>query len=151
MEETQMIIFALELLDEAAFMARDINYEFLVDGWIPDQGLTLMNAKRGGGKTTVAIDLACHISTDQDWHGTRVDKGWTVVYVAAEDDKGTKARLQAWYRSNYGKEESPQPGRFIVLPCGFHALDTDEVDDFPRPVLDRHEWREKVACIVETW
>jgi KaiC/GvpD/RAD55 family RecA-like ATPase len=146
-----MIIFAQELLDESAFMALDKHYEFLVDEWVPQQGMTLMNGKRGSGKTTAAIDLACHISTDRDWHGTPVEKGWTVVYVAAEDDKGTKARLQAWYQHTYGKEEAPEAGRLIVLPCDFDLLDNEDVNDFARAVLDRTAGIKKVVLIIDTW
>jgi hypothetical protein len=42
------------------------------------------------------VDMICHIASDTDWWGSDVEKGWTVVYIAGEDDAGVKERIEAW-------------------------------------------------------
>jgi AAA domain len=143
--------FQDKFLNANEFMAMDINYDYLIDGWVPQEGITLMNGSRGSGKSTAAIDMAVHIAADRDWHGTPVDKGWTVLYIAAEDDKGLKARLQASHLHYFGEEKTPKLGRLHVFRGGFNILDPKEVMAFANEVCEHTRPDAKIVFIVDTW
>lgn len=69
--------------------------EPLIEGWLYRDSLARMWGPSGGGKSFVAVEIACCVSTGRAWHGTPVAKG-RVVYVVAEGAAGMKKRRQAW-------------------------------------------------------
>ena len=73
--------------------------EPLVDGWLFRDSLAWMFGPSGQGKSFVAVDLAMHVGTGQDWHGHSVNEG-TVLYMAAEGVAGMQSRTSAWYEAN---------------------------------------------------
>lgn len=70
--------------------------EYIVHHWLIDHGVTYLIAKRGTGKSTIALDLAFHVATDTDWCGIPVQKGWKVIYICGEDDEGLRVNANAW-------------------------------------------------------
>ena len=57
------------LTDFDEFAASTIVREYVIADWLLAHGITHLIAKRGTGKSTVALDLACHVATDRDWCG----------------------------------------------------------------------------------
>jgi hypothetical protein len=59
----------------------------------------------GAGKSTVVIDLACHVAAGKNWFGRRVLQGG-VLYVAAERADVVKRRMAA-FRKHYDEQDIP--------------------------------------------
>jgi hypothetical protein len=53
----------------------------------------------GGGKSFVAIDIACCVATGSAWHGHQVKQG-AVFYIAGEGHNGLARRFKAWELGN---------------------------------------------------
>lgn len=75
------------------------NQTWLIKGILPETGLSLLFGPSGEGKSFVAIDWACCVSTGQPWLGHKVKQGH-VLYIAAEGSAGLKKRVAAWMRFN---------------------------------------------------
>lgn len=59
--------------------------KFIVEGLIPDRTTTMMSAKGGSGKSTVAGQLGVGVSTTGNWLGLPTERG-PVVFLSAEDE-----------------------------------------------------------------
>lgn len=70
----------------------------LVHGLIPAGGLLLMYGEPSSGKSTLAVDQACHIASGKHWRGRAVQKG-LVLHLAGEGMYGLQARLAAAIRA----------------------------------------------------
>jgi hypothetical protein len=57
--------------------------KWIVEGLIPELGLTLLVGRNQVGKTFLGVDLACHISLGRPWSG-RETKPTRVLYIALE-------------------------------------------------------------------
>lgn len=68
---------------------------YLIPGFVPENEITMLFGKPGGGKSLLAMQWAFHISTGTNWFGRKVAKG-AVVYVAAEGGYGIGLRTRAW-------------------------------------------------------
>lgn len=69
--------------------------EFCIEGLLERGGLSVMIGPPGAGKSTVALDLACHMATGKPWQGRRVIKT-KVMYLPGEGLSGVVARINAW-------------------------------------------------------
>jgi hypothetical protein len=72
----------------------------LVGHVLAQEALAVLYAAPGGGKSFVALDLACSIATGTYWHGHAVRRG-AVVYIAAEGSGGGLGRrIVAWEQAH---------------------------------------------------
>lgn len=71
----------------------------LIRDHLPYASIGVIFGDPGGGKTTLAADIACHIDTGLEWRGKRVNPG-VVWYIAAEDPYGVRLRMEAWYQAH---------------------------------------------------
>jgi hypothetical protein len=69
--------------------------EFIIDGLLEHGGLTSIIGPPGMGKSTVALDMACHIATGKRWQGLRTFKT-PVLYLPGEGLSGAVQRIRAW-------------------------------------------------------
>lgn len=69
--------------------------EYVVEGLIEHGGLSAVIGPPGVGKSTVALDMACHIATGKSWQGRRVLKT-RVLYLPGEGLAGAVQRIKAW-------------------------------------------------------
>ncbi|AGT12952.1 DNA primase/helicase [Mycobacterium phage KayaCho] len=69
--------------------------EFIIDGLLEHGGLTSIIGTPGAGKSTVALDMACHIATGKRWQG-RVTFKTPVLYLPGEGLSGAVQRIRAW-------------------------------------------------------
>jgi hypothetical protein len=67
----------------------------VVDGLLEHGGLTCIIASPGAGKSTLSLDLACHIATGRSWQGRQVLKT-RVLYLPGEGLSGVVQRVRAW-------------------------------------------------------
>lgn len=130
------------------FLKLQLNYDFVVRNWLPAQGYTIMLGKRGSGKSTVLMDIMCSIATDREWYGNHVSEKWTVVYVAAEDPAGIKARFEAWCEK-YGTV--PADDRLLFFDMGVDLLNAKQVSEYTKFIANKVEKREKVLFVWDTW
>jgi copper chaperone CopZ len=73
--------------------------KWIVDDYIEADSLAQVFGDPGGGKSFVAIDLACCVATGKPWHGHDVKQG-SVFYIAGEGHNGLARRLKAWQIGN---------------------------------------------------
>ena len=95
---------------------------YLIDGLVPENGLSVLYGPSGSGKTFLALDLALSVATGLPWLGRSV-KRRIVVYVAAEGRGGLGARYQAWSESRGW----PDASGALFLPVAVNLLDAAEV------------------------
>ncbi len=69
--------------------------DFLVDGYLEMDALSLLYGPSGLGKSFISFDLACCIATGTPWHGKKV-KQMPVFMVVGEGANGIGRRLKAW-------------------------------------------------------
>jgi hypothetical protein len=69
--------------------------EPVIDGVLYQDTLAWLHGKPASGKTFVALDWACCVSTGLPWQGHGVTRG-LVVYVMAEGVAGLRQRVEAW-------------------------------------------------------
>ncbi len=68
-------------------------------GKIIERGSTgQMFGPSGGGKTFVALDMACSVAIGSNWYNHQCENG-VVIYFAGEGLPGLKRRLRAWHMS----------------------------------------------------
>ncbi|QBI96415.1 RepA-like helicase [Mycobacterium phage Donny] len=69
--------------------------EFIIDGLIEHGGLSCIIGAPGMGKSSIALDMACHIATGKRWQGRKTLKT-KVLYLPGEGLAGAVQRLRAW-------------------------------------------------------
>lgn len=75
--------------------------EDVVEGFLPERGVSISFGASGEGKTFVNVDLACALASGQsDWWGLPIKSG-PVLWVAGEDYQGTQQRVEA-YKQYHG-------------------------------------------------
>jgi hypothetical protein len=78
-----------------SFLTEPSPLRWLIKGWVPESGVTMVFGESGAGKTFVTLDMACRIAAGLDWHGRRTKKG-CVVYLCGEGNFGFRQRVAAW-------------------------------------------------------
>ena len=105
--------------------------DWLIQGILPGNALTMVYGASDTYKTFVVLDMAASIATGRSWHGHAARWGF-VVYIVAEGGEGFPTRVAAWAKAHRA--------RLDTLPL-FQRLDPvqlledGEVDE----LLDRVE------------
>jgi hypothetical protein len=73
--------------------------DWLVKSFIERDATTCLWGAPGGGKSLVAIDIACSVASGTPWHGNRTQEG-AVFVLAGEGHNGLSRRFQAWSMAN---------------------------------------------------
>lgn len=98
--ETGEIIQEKPLFTSVHELLQDIKpIDWLVEGYIENDALGMLYGPSGGGKSFVAVSLACSIATGTPWFGCRVKHG-AVFYIAGEGHQGLAKRFAAWTKSS---------------------------------------------------
>lgn len=105
-ESADFILSAAQAETQDYFFTRASSYlgqpaplKWIIKGWVPDLGVTMIYGESGGGKTFLALDIACHIAAGLDWHGHRTKKGIS-VYMAGEGNYGIRQRVASWCKAH---------------------------------------------------
>ena len=114
----------------------------LVDETIVAGSLVVVHGDSDTLKSTLALDVACHIAIGKRWHGRAVKQG-TALYVVAEGQAGMPQRLRAW------KQAHGVPGNIAV---GFieEALDPLNEADVQALILQVRP-APPAVLVVDTW
>ena len=94
--------------------------EFLIDGLIETETLSLIFGDPGCGKTFLALDLAGCVAAGRDFHGREVMQG-PVVYMAGEGHNGIVRRFMAWAKQNDIEDPAALP--FLISERAANFLD----------------------------
>ncbi|WP_346893780.1 AAA family ATPase [uncultured Roseibium sp.] len=65
---------------------------YTIEGVLPARGVSLLYGPSGAGKTGLAIATALAVASGDDWAGRETEFGG-VLYIAAEDASGVRARM----------------------------------------------------------
>jgi hypothetical protein len=84
--------------------------EPLIENYLLRNSLAWLGGRPGSGKSFLAVDLACCVSSGRPWRGNPVAQG-RVLYLAAEGAYGLAPRIDAWI-NHTGQE----PGPLVILP-----------------------------------
>lgn len=103
---------------------------WLVDGLIPETGLTFIYGKPGKGKSFVTLDLALRVAHGFDWHGKECRQGG-VLYVAGEGKGGYRNRVHGWH-VHHGLVADCAP--FRLLPKAVNLMTPEDVAKLVRTV-----------------
>ncbi len=95
---------------------------WLVKKTLPQQGIALIYGHPGSGKSFLAIDIAMHVALGWDWNGAKTRRG-SVVYVAAEGQRGLRNRIAAFKRHH--DLAGPLPLAMIPTPIDLHDPTAD--------------------------
>ena len=69
--------------------------QFIIDGLFEHGGLSALIGAPGVGKSSVVLDMICHIATGRAWQGRQVLKT-RVLYLPGEGLAGAVQRIMAW-------------------------------------------------------
>jgi hypothetical protein len=88
---------------------------------IPEGGDAMVYGDGGVGKTTLVIDLACHLAAGDDWLGLNVPSACRILLVENEGPRPLFRRKLE--RKLAGWQGSPLDGRIVVLEEPWGQLD----------------------------
>jgi hypothetical protein len=94
----------------------------LIDGLLPDTGMSALYGNAGSAKTFLGMDWAASVAAGVPWHGRAV-KQRPVVYVAAEGKAGLGVRYGAWLQARGLRRVE----KLRFLPEAVNLLDEREV------------------------
>lgn len=72
--------------------------EWIIEGYIEMDALGMLYGPSGGGKSFVAVSMACSVATGAPWFGCAVNQG-AVFYIAGEGHQGLARRFAAWSKA----------------------------------------------------
>jgi hypothetical protein len=130
------------------FAAIDKVREYLVKGWLIAHGVTALLAVRGTGKSTIALDLGCHLAKDMDWWGIETMRNWKVIYICGEDDEGMILNVRAW--AKYNDRGLPDNDRFLIAKDIIKMTNKTELSV---RLKEMREWADGARCLIilDTW
>jgi len=99
-------------------------FDYVIDGWLPERGRSVVAGPSQSGKSFLAIHMAMCIARGVDFFGNQADKG-LVIYQAGEGGYGIENRFDAYRRHNEIGDDADIP--IVVLPeqVDLYARDGD--------------------------
>lgn len=83
----------------SSYLGQPAPLKWIIKGWMPDSGVSMVYGESGAGKTFITLDMACHIAAGLQWHGHKTKAG-VVVYMAGEGNYGLRQRVTAWCKAH---------------------------------------------------
>jgi hypothetical protein len=115
--------------------------EWLIDGIVTVNGLSMVWGRSGSLKSFAALDQGLCIATGLEWHGHPVRQG-RVVYMAAEGARGLGSRALGWIKTR--GRDLPEPD-FQIIP---HALTFSKAEDIDALLQALEYEKRPIAMIV---
>lgn len=115
--------------------------EWLIDGILTVNGLSMVWGRSGSLKSFAALDQGLCVATGHPWHDHAVRKG-RVVYMAAEGARGLGSRALGWIRTR--GRDLPEPD-FQIIP---HALTFTREEDITALLSALDYERKPITMIV---
>lgn len=113
---------------------------YLLEGWVPEGGLTFVHGVPNSGKSLLLIDWTQNVARGSEWHG-RPSRERGVLYLSSEGTGSFTSRLEAW-RREYGVADLASNVRYVMdgLVLAGPSDQTTHVQDqlFVREALDHN-------------
>lgn len=116
--------------------------EFIITPCLPRQGLAMIYAKRGVGKTYFALSLACKIADGESLFSNRwkIDKPWKVLYIDGEmPANAMQERLKTLSSASCNRENllliTPDQQIHGIMP----NLATEEGQELLEPFIEKSD------------
>jgi|GEM_PF-3592040 len=111
---------------------------WLIEGFLPERGLSAIYGPPESGKTFVLLDLAAAIAVGREWCGRRVQQG-KVVYVTAESLESFYFRLEALSSALEEEEKERLADGLRVVTDAFNLLAQGDVAALIEAVREQGE------------
>lgn len=95
---------------------------WLIDDWLPTNGIAAVYGHPGSGKSFLALHMAAHVASGREWAGRHVERG-LVLYVVAEGATGFRNRMYAMRREGEIAEDAPFA--YVATPIDMQAENGD--------------------------
>jgi hypothetical protein len=97
-EARQVVQTADRLVKPGSFIARVLPH-YVDDDWVPESCVVTLVAPPSGGKTAVAVDMACKVTLGARWFGHTTQRT-PVLFLAFEAEVSTRNRIAGWCEKN---------------------------------------------------
>lgn len=120
-----------------------VNIDYLIRKILEYGTTNVLFGPTGGGKSFVAIDMACSIVTGRPWNGNRISRRGAVLVLAGEGRGGIVRRLKAWCLHN-----DVEPHELSDLYISRHTLlmDGSNIDE----ICTEMSGKDVVLIVVDT-
>jgi RecA-family ATPase len=118
---------------------------YLVNGYLPREGLIIVWGPPKCGKTFWVFDLVMHIALGWEYRGCRVEAG-NVVYVACEGELGLAARVEAFRQAKIA-EGGANPCFYLITTRLDLAADADQLGS---DIAAQLESKKCSAIVIDT-
>ena len=71
---------------------------WLIEGLLPSSGIGAIYGASGSTKSFLALDLALHIASQEQWFGYEIKKNIPVYFIGLEGEAGIPRRISAWLK-----------------------------------------------------
>lgn len=120
-----------------------IQIDYLIRKIIEYGTTNVLFGPTGGGKSFVAIDMACSIVTGRPWNGNRIARQGAVLVLAGEGRGGIVRRLKAW--CNYNEVEARQL-KDLYISRHTLMMDGSNIDE----ICNEMNGKDVVLVIIDT-
>lgn len=130
-------------------MVPDLRETDLVAGLLGAGQLGVLYGQPGCGKTFLALDVALHVATDEEWLGRRVTPG-CVIYIAAEAGKGIDKRVYGWRVRHHHMRDAARVPFYAVQAQLDLCTEDEDLDDLVAAIRGKCGRDEPVLIVVDT-
>jgi 5S rRNA maturation endonuclease (ribonuclease M5) len=102
--------------------------EFLVEGWLTEQGVSFMGGPSGSGKSFLAFHLAMCVARGIDFFDNPVKRGG-VIYQAGEGGLGFLDRMDAYAKHFSVPDDEDVPFELLPSKINIFSKDSKDVDN----------------------
>lgn len=110
----------------------------LMSPWLPEQGIAMIYAGRGIGKTFLSLEIALAVATGTDFLGWKTEQAVKVLYIDGEmSASDLQSRIKMMER---GRRESLKGQLQFITP---------DIQEGPCPDLTQNDWQQHLAPFVK--
>ena len=99
--------------------------QWLVDGFLPENGIGVLWGASGTFKSFIAVDIGLSVAYGLPWRGQKIPTAKPVLYVAGEGAYGLGVRSLVWTSQRAAGQPEPP---FYVLPVSVDLTSAKVVD-----------------------
>jgi len=103
-------------------------YDYLIDGWVTERGLSVLGGPSGSGKSFMSIHMMMCIARGVDFFQFPV-KRCGVIYQAGEGGAGVKKRLKAYREYFKVSVDEDVPIATLISKVDLYSADSKDTED----------------------
>ncbi|WDR03640.1 AAA family ATPase [Devosia algicola] len=106
---------------------KDLQHDFLIDGFLDRRGVAMMPGASGSGKTFITLEIGMCVALGRKFWDMPVKPG-LVVYQAGEGAPGAAKRMEGWMLDRGVDDPASVPFRMLPQKINLFADDKDTDD-----------------------